>query len=71
MSPQRSKAKPRHVISQVIVPLGICAAVQALRGLTPADIWLAILAGHMTRSALSVIRFRQGRWRGILVDIGH
>jgi hypothetical protein len=33
------------------------------------DIWLAILAGHATRCALSVLRFRQGKWRGIEVDI--
>ena len=39
--------------------------------LEPIHVWLAILAGHMTRCALSVIRFRQGKWRGIRVDIEH
>ena len=34
------------------------------------DIWLAILAGHAARCTLSVIRFNQGKWRGIAVDIG-
>lgn len=57
------------VISQIVVPLGLCAAFQATRGLNPADIWLAILLGHATRSALSVVRFRQGKWRHIRVDL--
>ena len=56
-------------ISQIVVPLGMCAIVQAVRGLNPADIWLAILLGHVTRSALSMIRFRQGNWRHIEVEI--
>ena len=58
------------VISQVVVPLGICFAVSNLSVLQPLHIWLAILVGHVTRCALSVIRFRQGKWRGIRVDIG-
>ena len=58
------------IVSQVIVPLGICAAMQATTGLEAHDIWLAIVVGHMTRCGLSVIRFRQGRWRDIAVDIG-
>jgi len=57
------------VVSQIVVPLGICAAFQATRGLRPTDIWTAILLGHMTRCALSVLRFRQGRWRNILVEV--
>jgi putative MATE family efflux protein len=62
---------PLHIsiVSQVVVPLGICAIVEALRGLTPADVWLAIVAGHLTRCVLSAIRFRQGRWREIRVEI--
>jgi Na+-driven multidrug efflux pump len=59
------------IISQVIVPLGICFAIQQASTLDPIDIWIAILIGHVTRAALSVLRFRQGRWRGIVVDIGH
>ena len=58
------------IVSQVIMPLGICAAVQATSGLTAPTIWLAILVGHMTRCGLSVVRFRQGKWRDITVDIG-
>ena len=57
------------IVSQVFVPLGLCAAFQATRGLEPSDIWLAIVAGHFTRASLSVMRFRQGKWRNITVDI--
>jgi len=56
------------VISQVIVPLGICVVIKAIGTLAPIDIWLAILAGHATRCVLSVLRFRQGKWRSISVD---
>jgi putative MATE family efflux protein len=58
------------IVSQIIVPLGICFVIQRTSRLDPIDIWIAILIGHMTRCALSVIRFRQGKWRGIAVDIG-
>jgi len=36
----------------------------------PLHIWIAILIGHATRCGLSVLRFNQGQWRGIAVDIG-
>ena len=55
--------------SQIVVPIGLCSLFQATRGLQAGDIWLAILLGHFTRAALSVLRFRQGRWRQIAVDI--
>jgi putative MATE family efflux protein len=58
------------IASQLVVPLGLCTLLQAMRPLGPADIWTAILLGHMTRCALSVLRFRQGKWRGIRVDVG-
>ena len=57
------------IISQIVVPLGICLVVQQLGTLDPIDIWLAILAGHATRCVLSVLRFRQGHWRGITVTV--
>ena len=57
------------IVSQVIVPLGICFVIQQVGTLDPLDIWLAILAGHATRCALSVVRFNQGQWRHIAVDI--
>jgi putative MATE family efflux protein len=59
------------IASQIIVPLGLCTVLQAMRPLGPADIWTAILLGHMTRCALSVLRFRQGKWRTIRVDVAH
>jgi Na+-driven multidrug efflux pump len=58
------------IISQVVVPLGICTLIEEFGHLDPLDIWLAILAGHMTRCTLSMLRFRQGKWRNIAVDIG-
>jgi putative MATE family efflux protein len=58
------------IVSQVVVPLGICFVVQRLETLDPIDIWIAILIGHATRCALSIARFSQGRWRTIAVDIG-
>jgi len=57
------------VISQVVLPLGLCWFLQETRGLTPGDIWLAIVLGHVTRALLSVLRFRQGRWREIEVRV--
>jgi Na+-driven multidrug efflux pump len=57
------------IISQVIIPLGLCTLFQAMYGLDPAHIWTAIVVGHATRATLSVVRFRQGKWRGIAVDI--
>jgi Na+-driven multidrug efflux pump len=57
------------IASQIVVPLGVCFVVRRVSTLDPIDIWLAILAGHATRCTLSVIRFNQGRWRSIAVDI--
>ena len=56
------------VISQIVVPLGICFVIRETSHLDPIDIWLAILAGHITRCVLSVLRFRQGKWRAISVE---
>jgi putative MATE family efflux protein len=57
------------IISQVIVPLGLCTIFQAIYGLDPVHIWTAIVIGHATRATLSVLRFKQGKWRSIAVDI--
>lgn len=57
------------IISQLVLPLTICFIIKQTIGLEPIHIWLAILAGHFTRCVLSVIRFNQGRWRNIAVDI--
>jgi putative MATE family efflux protein len=57
------------IVSQVLVPLGICFVIRHFGTLQPMHIWLAILVGHAIRCALSVIRFNQGKWRSIAVDI--
>jgi putative MATE family efflux protein len=57
------------IVSQIIVPLGICLVIQQVATLDPIDIWIAILIGHATRCVLSVVRFNQGMWRHIAVDL--
>jgi putative MATE family efflux protein len=57
------------IISQVVVPLGICFVIQQVSTLDAIDIWIAILVGHFTRCTLSLWRFKQGKWRTIAVDI--
>jgi len=57
------------IVSQMVVPLGICFVIQQTSTLDPIDIWVAIFIGHATRCALSVIRFNQGMWRHIAVDL--
>ena len=57
------------ILTQVVVPIGLCMVFQATMGLESGYIWTAILVGHMTRCGLSVARFRQQKWRGIAVDI--
>lgn len=57
------------IVSQILIPLGICFIIQQTSTLDPIDIWIAILAGHATRCLLSVVRFKQGRWRMIAVNI--
>jgi Na+-driven multidrug efflux pump len=56
------------IASQVAVPLGICFVIREISTLEPIHVWLAILAGHATRCGLSVLRFRQGQWRSIVVE---
>jgi len=58
------------IVSQIIVPLGICFVIKETGTLQPIHIWIAILIGHATRCALSVLRFNQGQWRNIKVAIG-
>ncbi|HEX6976513.1 MAG TPA: MATE family efflux transporter [Vicinamibacterales bacterium] len=55
------------LVSQVVLPLGICFALQAAGRLEAWGVWTAILLGHFTRATLSVARFQQGRWRNIAV----
>ena len=58
------------IVSQIAIPLSICFVIRTMGKLDPLDIWVAILVGHATRAALSVLRFNQGKWRSISVDIG-
>ena len=55
--------------SQIAVPIGLCFFIQATRPLQADDIWLAIVLGHLTRCVLTVMRFRQGKWRHIKVEV--
>ena len=55
--------------SQVAIPIGLCSLIQSIRPLESNDIWLAIVLGHFTRCVLSVLRFRQGKWRHIKVEV--
>jgi Na+-driven multidrug efflux pump len=57
------------LVSQLLIPLGLCAILSSVKTLQPGDIWLAIVIGHFTRASLSVIRFRQGKWRSIEVKL--
>jgi Na+-driven multidrug efflux pump len=57
------------LVSQIVVPLSYCAIMDALHGLRSSDIWTAIVIGHVLRCSLGILRFRQGKWRHIRVDI--
>ena len=57
------------IVSQVVIPLGICFFIKKFGHLETIHIWLAILAGHATRCILSVVIFLRGKWRTIAVDI--
>jgi putative MATE family efflux protein len=57
------------IVSQIVVPLGICFIIKHTIGLQALHIWLAILVGHITRCALSILRFNQGQWRNIAIDV--
>jgi putative MATE family efflux protein len=57
------------IISQVILPLGICFWFQRAGTLQAHHIWAAIVIGHFTRCTLSFVKFREGKWRNIVVDL--
>jgi putative MATE family efflux protein len=56
------------LISQVALPLGTCFFLEQSGRLTPSGVWTAIVLGHFTRCALTVARFKQGKWKQIRVD---
>jgi putative MATE family efflux protein len=55
------------IVSQVVVPVGLCSLIGATIGLQAWHIWTAIVLGHFVRAVLSVWRFGQGKWRHIAV----
>lgn len=55
------------LVSQILVPLGLCFYAESTGRLQASWIWMAIVVGHVTRCALSAARFHQGRWRSIQV----
>jgi putative MATE family efflux protein len=57
------------IVSQIVIPLGFCAIMQATRGLEASHIWTAIVLGHVTRCTLSIARFRLQKWRTITVEL--
>ncbi len=57
------------IVSQIVVPLGICFAIQTISTLEPQDIWLAIVLGHLTRATLSAVVFKREKWKDIKVEI--
>ncbi len=57
------------IVSQLVVPLGMCGLIDHFGTLQADHIWLAIVLGHVTRATLSVARFRRGQWRDIEVEI--
>jgi putative MATE family efflux protein len=58
------------IISQIVIPLGMCFLIQTFSTLDPGDIWLAIVIGHAARATLSVGVFRREKWRDIEVEVG-
>jgi MATE family, multidrug efflux pump len=56
------------LVSQVVVPIGLCATLQAMGRLEAGGVWTAILLGHVTRCVLTVARFKQAKWRTIIVE---
>lgn len=58
-------------LTQIVVLLGICQALLSLEMLTPARIWLAILATHCIRLAMTYSVFRMGAWTRIRVELEH
>lgn len=55
------------LVSQILVPLGLCFYAESTGQLQASWIWMAIVLGHVTRCSLSAARFHQGRWRSIQV----
>ncbi len=57
------------IVSQIVIPLGMCFTIQTLSTLNASDIWLAIVLGHFTRAALSAFVFKREKWKHIEVEM--
>ena len=57
------------IVSQIVIPLGMCFTIQMFSTLDASDIWLAIVLGHLTRAALSAFVFKREKWKHIEVDM--
>jgi Na+-driven multidrug efflux pump len=57
------------LIAQIAVPIGLSYGLQTFYTLEASGIWTAILLGHFTRCTLSFLRFNQGKWQDIKVEI--
>ncbi len=57
------------IVSQVVIPVGLCSVLSATVGLQAWHIWTAIVLGHFARASLSVWRFGQGKWKTIPSDV--
>ena len=57
------------IVSQIVIPLGMCFTIQTLSTLEASDIWLAIVLGHLTRAALSAFVFKREKWKHIEVEM--
>ena len=57
------------IVSQLVLPIAWCTFIALFHELTAPDIWIAIVAGHFARCALSMLRFRQGKWLSIRVEL--
>ena len=55
------------LVSQLVVPMGLCFALQSMGRLEASGVWTAIVLGHATRCVLSIWRFQQGKWKAIRV----
>jgi putative MATE family efflux protein len=55
------------LVSQLVVPMGLCFALQSMGRLEASGVWTAIVLGHATRCILSIWRFQQGKWKTIRV----
>ena len=57
------------IVSQIVIPLGMCFTIQTFSTLDASDIWLAIVLGHLTRATLSAFVFKREKWKHIEVEM--